>query len=213
MLDGGVTINFNFNFNGDTSVNPSLVRADVTFPNGKIVSMLVPTFKAGIKWVKERLKRRQAQDPTKELEEELEALEYVAEHYKRQQKQILEIDSDRAIIGIYVTFSRKLTSDEVVRFNTSEEALTNLTDLLYKYDSDCRWTCGEWNPDNFQSEFTDEGMDAQSAIMLGYAMDEFFVLMGLTDIHVEQVYLTEQLTPDELEGQAERMRRMFNIKG
>ena len=211
MLDGGVTINFNFN--GDTSVNPSLVRADVTFPNGKIVSMLVPTFKAGIKWVKERLKRRQAQDPTKELEEELEALEYVAEHNKRQQKQILEIDSDRAIIGIYVTFSRKLTSDEVVRFNTSEEALTNLTDLLYKYDSDCRWTRGEWNPDNFQSEFTDEGMDAQSAIMLGYAMDEFFVLMGLTDIHVEQVYLTEQLTPDELEGQAERMRRMFNIKG
>ena len=39
------------------------------------------------------------------------------------------------------------------------------------------------------------------------------MLMGLTDIHVEQVYLTEQLTPDELEGQAERMRRMFNIKG
>lgn len=188
-------------------------RIEITLPGGGKVSILAPTFLKGIEKILNLWKRWQAQKPTKKREVEIQAMEIVKKSYRNQPEQLPEAEPDRAIIGIYVTFSRKLTSDEVVRFNTSEEALTNLTDLLYKYDSDCRWTRGEWNPDNFQSEFTDEGMDAKNAIMLGYAMDEFFVLMGLTDIHVEQVYLTEQLTPDELEGQAERMRRMFNIKG
>lgn len=95
------------------------------------------------------------------------------------------------------------------RFNSSQEALTNLTELLYKYDPDCRWMRGEWDHNSFTSEFTDEGMDPKEAIMLGYAIDEFFALMDLSDIHVEEVSFMVEPTPEELEALRQKLKQ-FN---
>ena len=187
-------------------------RLEIKLPDGAVTELLVPTFSKGVEKMLGLWRKWQLQRPTVQRELEIKAMEYVEEHYKRQQKQLIDADTDIVVIGIDVALSRKLTSEEKDDLNGSEKALRYLTDLLYKYDPDCRWTDGEWTDDGFYCSLTDEGMDAKSAIIFGYAIDELLVMLSMIDLHVEHVDFIKKMTDEEVEAQAEMLRRKFGLQ-
>ena len=186
-------------------------RVELKLPDGVVTELLVPTFSKGVEKILELWRKWQIQRPTVQRELEIKAMEYVEAHYKRQQKQLIEADTDIVVIGVDVSLSRKLTSEEKDVLNGSEKALGYFTDLLYKYDPDCRWTDGEWTDDGFHCNLTDEGMDAKSAIIFGYAIDELLVMLSMIDIQVEYVDFIKKMTDEEVEAQAEMLRRKFRL--
>lgn len=163
----------------------------------------------GVKVILQIWQARQAKKPTVELEAKIKSLELVEERYKDQLKQLEEVDPDMIVDSVDVVFNRELTEEERALLNSKEVTEKQLTDLITEYDPDCMWTDAEWKYDRFINNFYEEGIDARSAIIFGYAVNDLFEELKIPDLYVERVEVDKSVTG---EAAAEYLRQKFGLK-
>lgn len=195
MENNGTIINLNFNIN---------------IGEEKTVSVLVPLIAGGVKAISQIWKARQAKNPTIELEEKIKALELAEKCYKSQMKQLHEVDPDMIVDGVDVVFNRELTEEERDLLNSKEVTEKQLTDLVSEYDPDCRWTDAEWKYDRFTNNFDEEGIDARTAIIFGYAVNDLFEALHIPNLYVKQVEVDKSMSG---EAAAEYLRQWMKEQG
>lgn len=195
MENNGTIINLNFNIN---------------IGEEKTVSVLVPLIAGGVKAISQIWKARQAKKPTIELEEKIKALELAEKCYKSQMKQLHEVDPDMIVDGVDVVFNRELTEEERDLLNSKEVTEKQLTDLVSEYDPDCRWTDAEWKYDRFTNNFDEEGIDARTAIIFGYAVNDLFEALHIPNLYVKQVEVDKSMSG---EAAAEYLRQWMKEQG
>ena len=195
MENNGTIINLNFNIN---------------IGEEKTVSVLVPLIAGGVKAISQIWKARQAKKPTIELEEKIKALELAEQCYKSQMKQLHEVDPDMIVDGVDVVFNRELTEEERDLLNSKEVTEKQLTDLVSEYDPDCRWTDAEWKYDRFINNFDEEGIDARTAIIFGYAVNDLFEALHIPNLYVKQVEVDKSMSG---EAAAEYLRQWLKEQG
>ena len=182
---------------------------NITINNGEKVPVLVPLIAGGIKVILQIWQARQAKKPTVELEAKIKSLELVEKRYKDQLKQLEEVDPDMIVDSVDVVFNRELTEEEMNKLNKKEVTEKQLTDLITEYDPDCKWTDAEWKYDRFINNFDEEGIDARSAIIFGYAVNDLFESLGIPDLYVKRVEVDKSVTG---EAAAEYLRQKFGLK-
>ena len=190
----------------------SLISFNLHFHNGdtgKKVSKCALQYEDVIEKVLQVWEERQAKNPTEKLEEKIKALELVAERYKGQLEQLKDADSDMIVDSVDVVFNRELTEEERALLNSKEVTEKQLTDLITEYDPDCMWTDAEWKYDRFINNFDEEGIDARSAIIFGYAVNDLFEELKIPDLFVERVEVDKSVTG---EAAAEYLRQKFGLK-
>ena len=193
QLDALISFNFNF-YNGDT---------------GEKVSKCALQYEDVIEKVLQVWKKRQDKKPTEKLEEKIKALELAKERYKDQLEQLKDADPDMIVDSVDVVFNRELTEEERALLNSKEVTEKQLTDLITEYDPDCMWTDAEWKYDRFINNFDEEGIDARSAIIFGYAVNDLFEELKIPDLFVERVEVDKSVTG---EAAAEYLRQKFGFK-
>lgn len=182
---------------------------NITIDNGEKVPVLVPLIAGGVKVILQIWQARQAKKPTVELEAKIKSLELVEKRYKDQLKQLEEVDPDMIVDSVDVVFNRELTEEERALLNSKEVTEKQLTDLITEYDPDCMWTDAEWKYDRFINNFYEEGIDARSAIIFGYAVNDLFEELKIPDLFVERVEVDKSVTG---EAAAEYLRQKFGLK-
>ena len=79
--------------------------------------------------------------------------------------------------------------------NSKEVTEKQLTDLVSEYDPDCRWTGdAEWKYDRFTNNFDEEGIDARTAIIFGYAVNDLFEALHIPNLYVKQVEVDKSMS-------------------
>lgn len=192
QLESLISFNFNF-YNGDT---------------GEKVSKCALQYEDVIEKVLQVWKKRQDKKPTEKLEEKIKALELAKERYKDQLEQLKDADPDMIVDSVDVVFNRELTEEERALLNSKEVTEKQLTDLITEYDPDCMWTDAEWKYDRFINNFDEEGIDARSAIIFGYAVNDLFESLGIPDLYVKRVEVDKSVTG---EAAAEYLRQKFGL--
>lgn len=209
MESHGITFNFSLaNINFNIAINFSLIT--INFGGGQTVSVRVPLIEDAIKTILQVWKARQAKKPTTELEEKIKALELAEKCYKSQVKQLHEVDPDMIVDGVDVVFNRELTEEERDLLNSKEVTEKKLTDLVSEYDPDCRWTDAEWKYDRFTNNFDEEGIDARTAIIFGYAVNDLFEALHIPNLYVKQVEVDKSMSG---EAAAEYLRQWMKEQG
>lgn len=209
MESHGITFNFSLaNINFNIAINFSLIT--INFGGGQTVSVRVPLIEDAIKTILQVWKARQAKKPTTELEEKIKALELAEKCYKSQVKQLHEVDPDMIVDGVDVVFNRELTEEERDLLNRKEVTEKQLTDLVSEYDPDCRWTDAEWKYDRFTNNFDEEGIDARTAIIFGYAVNDLFEALHIPNLYVKQVEVDKSMSG---EAAAEYLRQWMKEQG
>lgn len=142
---------------------------------------------------------KQLESRLEEYESQLKQSEEQNKQFKRLQEQLKAINARMMVDSLDVVFNRDLTEDEMKALNNKDVTEHQLFDLVSEYDQDYQWRGAEWHYDRFTNNFdTEEGIDVVTALLFGYAVGNLFREVGIKDLYVEEIELSERFNEEDL---------------